>query len=644
MKITDLLTEDAIDLQVKAQSKSDLIHQMVNLMDQTGEITDRNHYETLVLEREKVGSTGVGEGIAIPHGQGKVVKKPTLVAAVIPDGVDYDALDEKPVYLAFLLAVPDKEDSTHLEILSRLSTLLMKKEFRERLRQAKTKKEFLHVIDEAENQMETSEKDNAHQTYDVVAITACITGIAHTYMAAESLETAGKEMGHLVKVETHGQSGVKNDLTEEEIAQAKAVIIASEIDIDLRRFQGKRVLIARVSDGIHKPKELIEEALYSPKVSVYHGHSKQEEEEETEKQEGVWGKLYRSLMNGITYMLPFVVGGGILIALAFLVDDKSIDPSNFGMNTPLAAFLKTAGGYAFDFMLCILAGYIAMGLADRPGLVVGFVGGAIAKTGTTFSSLADSSDPLVSSGFLGALLSGFLAGFFVLLLKRIFARLPQSIEGIKTILIYPVLGVLGISFLMIAINPFVGAINIALNNWLNSLQEANKILLGAILGGMMSVDLGGPVNKAAYTFGTGMIAEGHYDIMAAVMAGGMVPPLVIALLATFFPKRLPAKERSSALVNYVMGLSFISEGAIPFASADPIRVLVSCIIGSAITGALSMLWDCTLMAPHGGIFVIATVGHPLLYLAAIAIGSIVGMLILAAWKKNVGEKEETHAK
>ena len=455
-------------------------------------------------------------------------------------------------------------------------------------------------------------------------------------MAAEALENAGKEVGHLVKIETQGQSGVKNKLTKEEIKNAKAIIIAADIDIDLSRFKGKKILKAKVADGIHKPKELIEKALTDKNIPVYQGNGK--DDSEYENSDGVGSRIYRHLMNGVTHMLPFVVGGGILIAIAFLLDDYSIDPSNFGMNTPIAAFFKTIGGIAFDFMLCILSGYIAMSIADRPGLAVGFVGGAVAKAGTTFASLSNPDVTLVSSGFLGALIAGFIGGYVVLLLRKVFSFLPKSLESVKPILIYPVGGILLIGLIMLAINPVVGAINTALNNFLSSMQGANKIILGAILGGMMSVDLGGPVNKASYTFGTGMLAEGHYDIMAAVMAGGMVAPLAIALLATFFPKKLPKKDRQSALLNYIMGFSFISEGAIPFASADPIRVIVSCVIGSAVSGALSMLFNCTLMAPHGGIFVLPVVGNAALYLLSIVIGSFVAMFILAALKKNVWSK------
>ena len=635
MRITDLLSKDGIELNVNAKDKNDIINKMTKLMLKTGRITDLNAYTELVLKREEEGSTGVGEGIAIPHGKGDCVTEPGLVAMVVPNGVEYDALDGKPVNLLFMIAAPNTSDNVHLDVLSRLSTMLMDTEFKNKLISAKSKEEFLNIINETENE-KFKEETKQEQGYEILGITACPTGIAHTYMAAEALENAGKEVGHLVKIETQGQSGVKNKLTKEEIKNAKAIIIAADIDIDLSRFKGKKILKAKVADGIHKPKELIEKALTDKNIPVYQGNGK--DDSEYENSDGVGSRIYRHLMNGVTHMLPFVVGGGILIAIAFLLDDYSIDPSNFGMNTPIAAFFKTIGGIAFDFMLCILSGYIAMSIADRPGLAVGFVGGAVAKAGTTFASLSNPDVTLVSSGFLGALIAGFIGGYVVLLLRKVFSFLPKSLESVKPILIYPVGGILLIGLIMLAINPVVGAINTALNNFLSSMQGANKIILGAILGGMMSVDLGGPVNKASYTFGTGMLAEGHYDIMAAVMAGGMVAPLAIALLATFFPKKLPKKDRQSALLNYIMGFSFISEGAIPFASADPIRVIVSCVVGSAVAGAMSMLFNCTLMAPHGGIFVLPVVGNAALYLLSIVIGSFVAMFILAALKKNVWGK------
>ena len=632
MKITDLLKKESIDLNVKASSKKEVIEKAVKLMEHNENIKDKQKYLELVIKREEEGSTGVGEGIAIPHGKGDVISKPGLAAMVIPNGVDFNSLDGKPVKLLFLIAAPNSKDNLHLEVLSRLSALLMNEKFKNDLLNAKTKEEFLEIIDKAD---ENKSMNKSNNNYELLGITACPTGIAHTYMAAESLEQMGKELGHPIKIETQGQSGTKNKLTDEEIKNAKAIIIAADVKVDLSRFDGKRILKTGVSEGIHKPKELIEKALNSEnEIPIYHHQGNKRENIEMEKPKG---NIYNHLMNGVTHMLPFVVGGGILIAIAFLLDDYSINPSNFGMNTPVAAFFKTIGGMAFDFMLVILSGYIAMSIADRPGLVVGFVGGAISKAGTTFTSLGNPEEMLVSSGFLGALLAGFIGGYVVLFLKKLFSFMPKSLEGIRTILIYPVAGVLLIGLIMLLINPFVSAINTGLNNFLSSMSEVNKVILGAILAGMMSVDLGGPVNKAAYTFGTGMLAEGHYEIMAAVMIGGMVAPLAIALLATFFPKKLPKKERQAGLLNYVMGLSFISEGAIPFASSDPLRVLVSCVIGSAVSGALSMAFNCTLMAPHGGIFVLPLIGNWPWYVVALAAGSFVAMGIMAAWKKNVWE-------
>ena len=634
MKITDLLSKDAIKLNGVMSSKEESINQLIELMTTNGNILDKEKYKQVVLKREEEGSTGIGEGIAIPHGKTDAVTKPGLSAMVVPNGVEFNSLDGQPAKLLFLIAAPNTKDNVHLDVLSRLSTLLMDTEFRKALLNAKTPEEFLMCIDRAEN-VKISENKDYNNSYEILAITACPTGIAHTYMAAEALEQMGEKLGHKVKVETHGSSGVKNKFTKEEIKNAKAIIIAADTKIDFSRFDGKKIVKAKVADGINKPKELIEYAL-SDQAKVYHSNVKNEINDSNEK-EGVWTQIYKHLMNGVTHMLPFVVGGGILTAIAFLLDDYSINPANFGMNTPIAAFFKTVGGAAFNVMLYILAGYIAMSIADRPGLAVGFVGGILAVQGTTFASLSDSSIVLVSSGFLGALIAGFVGGYIVVFLKKICSYLPDSIEGIKTILLYPVFGILLMGLFMLIINPYVAGINTAINNYLSSMGTANKVLLGALLGGMMAVDLGGPVNKAAYTFGTGMLASGQYEIMAAVMAGGMVPPLAIALLATLFPKKIAKKDRQAAYVNYIMGLSFISEGAIPFASSDPLRTIPAFIIGSAVTGALSMAFNCTLMAPHGGIFVIATIGHPLMYLLAILIGTIVSALIMAKLKKNLPE-------
>ena len=636
MKITDLLSKDAIKLNGIANSKQDAINKLVDLTAKNGNLTDKEKYTQVVLKREEEGSTGIGEGIAIPHGKTDAVSKPGLSAMVINDGVEFDSLDGQPAKLLFLIAAPNTKDNVHLDVLSRLSTLLMDTEFRKSLMEAKTPEEFLRYIDIAENAKLSQTKKN--DEYEILAITSCPTGIAHTYMAAEALEKMGEQLGHKVKVETHGSSGVKNKFTKEEIKNAKAVIIAADTKIDLSRFDGKKLIKAKVADGINRPQELIERVLSSD-AKIYHSSNKSQNSDSDEK-EGFGTKIYKHLMNGVTHMLPFVVGGGILIAIAFLLDDYSINPSNFGMNTPVAAFFKTVGGAAFNVMLYILAGYIAMSIADRPGLAVGFVGGILAVQGTTFASLTDSSVVLVSSGFLGALIAGFVGGYIVILLKKICSYLPDSIEGIKTILLYPVFGILLIGAFMLLINPYVGAINTAINNYLSSMGTANKVVLGAILGGMMAIDLGGPINKAAYTFGTGMLASGQYEIMAAVMAGGMVPPLAIAFLATAFPKKISKKDKQAAYVNYIMGLSFISEGAIPFASADPLRTLPAFVVGSAVTGALSMIFNCTLMAPHGGIFVIATIGHPLLYLLAIAVGTVVSTMIMAKLKKNLPEYDK----
>ena len=636
MKITDLLSKDAIKLNGIANSKQDAINKLVDLMAKNGNLTDKEKYTQVVLKREEEGSTGIGEGIAIPHGKTDAVSKPGLSAMVINDGVEFDSLDGQPAKLLFLIAAPNTKDNVHLDVLSRLSTLLMDTEFRKSLMEAKTPEEFLRYIDIAENAKLSQTKKN--DEYEILAITSCPTGIAHTYMAAEALEKMGEQLGHKVKVETHGSSGVKNKFTKEEIKNAKAVIIAADTKIDLSRFDGKKLIKAKVADGINRPQELIERVLSSD-AKIYHSSNKSQNSDSDEK-EGFGTKIYKHLMNGVTHMLPFVVGGGILIAIAFLLDDYSINPSNFGMNTPVAAFFKTVGGAAFNVMLYVLAGYIAMSIADRPGLAVGFVGGILAVQGTTFASLTDSSVVLVSSGFLGALIAGFVGGYIVILLKKICSYLPDSIEGIKTILLYPVFGILLMGAFMLLINPYVGAINTAINNYLSSMGTANKVVLGAILGGMMAIDLGGPINKAAYTFGTGMLASGQYEIMAAVMAGGMVPPLAIAFLATAFPKKISKKDKQAAYVNYIMGLSFISEGAIPFASADPLRTLPAFVVGSAVTGALSMIFNCTLMAPHGGIFVIATIGHPLLYLLAIAVGTVVSTMIMAKLKKNLPEYDK----
>lgn len=650
MRITELLKKESIELGVKVSSKEVAIDTLIGLMEAGGRLNDRAGYKEGILAREALGSTAVGEGIAIPHAKVAAVKEPGLAAMVVPDGVDYEAFDGSLANLIFMIAAPEGGADVHLEALSRLSTLLMDPDFKNDLIHAESKEEFLQLIDDKESERyekkarkeETKASDAApavHETaksgaagYRVLAVTACPTGIAHTFMAAENLEQLGKKMGIPVKSETNGAEGAANVLTKEEIAAADGIIIAADKNVDMARFDGKHVVKASVSDGIQKGEELIKRAV-SGEAPVYH-HTGAAASEEGGENEGLGHTIYKHLMNGVSHMLPFVIGGGLLIALAFLFDDYSINPANFGKNTPVAAYLKTIGEQAFGMMLPVLAGYIAMSIADRPGLAVGFVGGMVAKMGATFMNPAGGD---VNSGFLGALLAGFIGGYIVVLLKKVFKKLPKSLEGIKPVLLYPLLGIFLIAVVTTFINPFVGAINDGLTHLLNGMGGTSKVILGAVVGGMMSVDMGGPVNKAAYVFGTAQLAEGNFDIMAAVMAGGMVPPIAIALCTTFFKKKFTEKERQSGLVNYIMGLSFISEGAIPFAASDPLRVIPSCIIGSAVAGGLSMALNCTLRAPHGGIFVLPTIGNPFGYLAAIVIGSVVGCVILAALKKNKTE-------
>lgn len=633
MKITELLDVKGITLNAQVQSKEELIDHLIDLMYEVGNITNKDDYKKGILARETLSTTGIGEGIAIPHAQVAAVKKAGLTAVTIKNGVDYESLDGQPVHLAFMIAAPEDGGNLHLQALARLSALLMNEEFRQALINARTETEFLNIINEeerkkdAENQVQPKE-----QKYRVLAVTACPTGIAHTFMAAENLTKAGAEMGYLLKAETQGADGAQNVLTAQEIAEADGIIIAADKNIELSRFDGKPLLSVSVTQGIQKPQELIEK-IKNKEVPIYH-HEGGNVPSDTDSGEGLGHSIYKHLMNGVSHMLPFVIGGGILIALAFLFDDYSIDPSNFGKNTPLAAFLKTVGEQAFGMMLPVLAGYIAMSIADRPGLAVGFVGGMIAKMGCTFANPAGGD---VNSGFLGALLAGFLGGYIVLGLKKAFSKLPKSLDGIKPILIYPVLGILIVAVVTTLINPFIGAINTALSNMLNSMGGTSKVLLGIVVAGMQSTDMGGPINKASYVFATSQLAEGNFEIMAAVMAGGMIPPLAIALSTTFFKNRWTKDEQNSGLVNYVMGLSFISEGAIPFAAKDPLRVIPSCIIGSAVAGGLSMFFGCTLRAPHGGIFVLPTIGNPLMYALAILIGSIVGCLVLSFLKKPLKE-------
>lgn len=653
MKIVDLLAKDSICLNGKVSNKKDAIDQMVSLMSKGGHLSDAAAYKQAVLKREAEGTTGIGEGIAIPHAKASAVSSPGLAAMTLPDGVDFDSLDGHPVRLIFMIAAPDTKDNVHLEVLSRLSVLLMNQQFREHLLHAKSPEAFLKVIDLAElsgresagttdtEDMRTSKSagtEAERKEYQILAVTACPTGIAHTYMAQEALEQQALKMGYRIKVETNGSGGVKNELTREEIAAAECIIIAADKNVEMARFDGKPVIQTKVADGIHKPAELIERAVHG-EAPVYHHRNANGEPARGGADSGSIGHgIYKHLMNGVSHMLPFVIGGGILIALAFLMDDYQIDPANFGMNTPVAAFFKTIGNQAFGFMLPVLAGYIAMSIADRPGLAVGFVGGAVANAGYTFGNMMHYGETIpVSSGFLGALLAGFLAGYIVLGLQKLCSGLPGSLEGMKPMLIYPVAGIGIIGAVMVLINPVVGAINTGMNQALASMGGISKVLLGALLGGMMSIDMGGPFNKAAYVFGTASLASGGFDIMAAVMAGGMVPPIAVALCATFFKNRFTGKDRQSAYVNYIMGLSFISEGAIPYAAADPLRVIPSCIVGSAVSGALSIIFGCGLRAPHGGIFVIPTVTHPFQYLIAIGAGSIIGGLLMGIFKKPVRE-------
>ena len=643
MRIRDLLAPESICLNGAAADKKDVLNQMVDLMAKSGKVSDKENYLAAVFAREEEGTTGVGDGIAIPHGRCTGVNKPGLAAMVLPQGVEYEALDDEPVNLIFLIAAPEGAGNVHITILSKLSMMLMDDTFTESLRKAKSVEEFLNIIDAAETEKDDADaaKEKAAAQTDlaadkekdnqklILAVTACPTGIAHTYMAAESIEKAAKKKGYLVKVETRGSGGAKNVLTEEEIEAADGIIVAADTNVPMDRFDGKALIECQVSHGINKADELID-TIVSGQAEIYKAAAPTKKSNAQSMSGGVGHTIYKHLMNGVSHMLPFVVGGGILIAIAFLIDGLCIDlnalsaaeRANFGTITPIAATFKTIGGVAFGFMLPILAGFIAMSIADRPGLVAGFVGGASAANGT--------------SGFLGALAAGFLAGFIVNLIKKVCEKLPDSLEGIKPVLLYPVFGVLlmGLSMTFI-IEPIVGVINTGLNNGLGSLSGMNAVLLGAILGGMMSIDMGGPFNKAAYVFGTASIAAGNYNIMAAVMVGGMVAPCAIALATLLFKNKFTVEERKSGPTNFVMGLSFITEGAIPFAASDPLHVLPACIVGSALAGALSMAFNCTLMAPHGGIFVFPVVGNPIMYVVALVAGTIVGAILLGILKKTV---------
>lgn len=642
MRIIDLLDERSIMLDADVKTKQETLDTAVELMVESGKINNKEKYLKGVYAREEEGTTGIGEGIAIPHCKSDAVSKPGLAAMVIPDGVDFDALDGEPVQLLFLIAAPDTEDNVHLDVLSKLSVLLMDEDFTANLKKAKSVKEFLQIIDDAENVKDggKSEDDVKATGAKLLAVTGCPTGIAHTYMAAEALEKKAAELGHSIKVETRGSGGAKNVLTKAEIAEADAIIVAADTQVPMDRFDGKKVIICKVSDGISKAEELINKAV-SGDVKVYKATGSEGASDSSDDGESAGHKIYKHLMNGVSHMLPFVVGGGILIALAFLIDGLLVDlnnipqdlidkygsiaavKSNFGTLTPVAAFLKgQVGGVAFGFMLPILAGFIAMSIGDRPGLALGFLGGAIAANGT--------------SGFLGALAAGFIAGYTVVLLKKVFSKLPAAMDGLKPVLLIPLFGMLIVGVAMVyVIEPLVGWLNTAINNGLSNLSGVNMVILGALVAGMMAVDMGGPVNKAAYVFGTASIAAGNYGIMAAVMIGGMVPPIAIAIATLLFKNKFTAEERKAGPTNFIMGLSFITEGAIPFAASDPLHVIPACVVGSAVAGALSAVFKCTLMAPHGGIFVFPVVGNAVMYLVSLVVGSIISALLLGVLKKKV---------
>ena len=641
MRITDLLDARSILLDASPKSKSEALDQIVDLMVKSEKINDKEAYRKQVYAREEESTTGIGEGIAIPHGKCDAVTKPGLAAMVVKDSVDFDSLDGEPVTLIFLIAAPNTEDNIHLDVLSKLSVLLMNEEFTESLRNAKTVEEFMNIINDADEKEAgiderlagADEESTAEETtgkVKILAVTSCPTGIAHTYMAAEGIEKAAKAKECAVKVETRGSGGAKNVLTAKEIEEADGIIVAADAQVPLDRFDGKKVIICQVSDGISKADELVDRVINGD-VPVYHAANGAEvKESNSGKSSGIGHQIYTKLMNGVSHMLPFVVGGGILIALAFLIDGLCVDMNalsaadrgNFGTITPVAAQLKTIGNLAFGLMLPVLAGYIGEAIGDRPALAVGFVGGLMTANG--------------KSGFLGALVAGFVSGYLILLLRKLCDKLPEALEKISPVLIYPVFGILGIGLLMnFAVEPIMGAINTALNNGLTGMGGSSKIVLGLILGGMMAIDMGGPFNKAAYVFGTAAIAAGNYDIMAAVMIGGMTPPCAIALATLLFKNKFTKSEREAGPTNFVMGLAFITEGAIPYAAADPLHVLPSCIAGSAVAGALSMAFGCTLMAPHGGIFVFPVVGNALMYLVALVVGTVISAVLLGVLKKKV---------
>ena len=639
MRITELFTAQSIALDETLTDRDQIIRRLVELQATHGNITDKEAYKKALYAREDEGSTYVDNGITVPHAKTDVVTRPSLAALRLAKPVQYNAEDDGTTDLLFAIAAPEN-GSLHVDMLARMMQMLMNEDFVEKLKAAKTPAEFLDLIDAQEEEQFGSESFTQQQIpqdgYRILAVTACVNGIAHTYMAAEALVKAGDKLGLPTKVETNGSDGAKNILTREEIAACDGIIVAAEKKVETARFDGKPVLFTRVDDGIHKPEELIKKIVHG-EVPVYHAEGGAQAAESADTNDSFGRSLYKNLMNGVSHMLPFVVGGGIMIALAFLLDDYAIDPSNFGMNTPVAAFFKTVGSAAFDYMLPILAGFIAMSIADRPGLAVGFAGGVLAMNGTNFADLAAGSTTGISGGFLAALLAGFAAGYIVEFLKKITEKLPASLNGIRPMLIYPLGGILIVGAMMCAVNPVMGMINTAMTNWLNAMGGTSKVLLGAIVAGMMSVDMGGPFNKAAYVFGTAALASGNYGVMAAVMVGGMVPPIAIALSTTFCPKKWSPDERRNGIVNYVMGLCFVTEGAIPYAAADPLRVLPSCIVGSALAGSLSMVFGCGLRAPHGGIFVFPVVDHPVLYCVALAVGSLVGAVLLSLLKRTYTE-------
>lgn len=643
MKIIDLLKKDAIELNTSVASKSDAIDKLVALHEKAGNLVDVNAYKDAILAREAQGSTAIGEGIAVPHAKSESVKTPGLSAITVPNGVDYEAPDGKNSDILFMIAAPLDGD-LHLEILSRLMVMLMEPEFCASLRGAKTTDEFLSIIDkkEAEKYPEEPKAEVPKKAgYRILAVTACPTGIAHTYMAAEALEKAGEKLGYSLKAETNGSGGAKNILTKKEIEECDGIIIAADKNVEMARFDGKPVIKTSVSNGINKPEELIKK-IVDGKASIYHAEGDELEATDDDEKEGFGHKVYKHLMNGVSHMLPFVVGGGVLIALGFLIDTIAGNADvggTFGFTSPIASAVFWIGKAAFALMLPILAGFIAQSIADRPGLLPGIVGGVFAANGYTFQSFMENKDLVgdgsAVSGFLGALLAGFVAGLLVNLLKKAFSWMPKSMDGIKPVFIYPLLGTLLMGIFMCLINPVVGVINTGVSNFLSSLGETSKLLLSVVLAAMMAIDMGGPFNKAAYVFGTAAIADGNTWIMAAVMIGGMVPPIAIALSTTFNKKKWTKEELKSGPVNYLMGLCFITEGAIPYAASDPLRVIPSCMVGSAVAGALTSLFNVTCPAPHGGIFTFVVCDHPLLYIVALAVGSVAGAFMLSILKKNV---------